>query len=190
LVGQTASLTVEPYSSGENNGIYYVGLTEGYLNNNPAQSFWMFCDDFLDEIKTPTTYDVTVVSLVNADFSGDNLGLTLAQLQQQATLGLNFGVAPSGNSQADADTQQTIWNYTGGKFTPDAGMLADTAAMQATYQTGNYAGSFLLETTCEPGQQAFMPASSATAPEPVSVVLLGSGLVAFGLFGRRRRASR
>jgi len=187
LVGQTVSLTVEPYSSGESNGIYYVGLTEGYINNNPAQSFWMFCDDFFDQIKTPTTYDVTVVSLMNGDFAGDNLGLSLAQLQQQATLGLSFGAAPSGNSPADSDTQQAIWNYTGGNFTPDAGMLADTAAMQATYQTGNYAGSFLLETTSEPGQQAFMPASSATAPEPVSVVLLGSGLIAFGLFGRRRR---
>src|SRR5580658_8036542 len=191
LVGQNVSLTVEPYSSGESNGIYYVGLTEGYINNNPSQWFWMFCDDFLDEIKTPTTYDVTIVSLVNADFAGDNLGLTLAQLQQQATLGLNFGATPSGDSQADADTQQAIWNYTGGNFTPDAGMLADTAAMQATYQTGNYAGAFLLETTSEPGQQAFMPAYSAATPEPVSVVLLGSGLVAFGLFGRRRRrASR
>src|SRR5580658_112355 len=179
LVGQNVSLTVEPYSSGESNGIYYAGLTEGYINNNPSQWFWMFCDDFLDEIKTPTTYDVTIVSLVNADFAGDNLGLTLAQLQQQATLGLNFGTTPSGNSQADSDTQQAIWNYSGGNYTPDAGMTADTAAMLATYQTNNYSGSFLLDITSEPGEQAFMPVASATAPEPVSLVLLGSGLLIF-----------
>jgi hypothetical protein len=190
LVGQTVSLTVEPYASGENNGNNYVGLTMGYINNNPSQAFWMFCNDALDQIKTPATYDVTVVSLVNGAFAGDNLGLSLAQLQQQATLGLNFGATPSGDTLADVDTQQAIWNYTGGSYAPDSGMLADTAAMQASYQAANYSGSFLLETTSEPGEQAFMPASSAVTPEPMSMVLLGSGLLAFGLYGRRRRASR
>ena len=178
LVGQTVSLTVEPYASGENNGAYYVGLTEGYINNDPSQSVWMYCDDAFNQITVPATYDVTVVSLVSGAFTGDNLGLSLAQLQQQATLGLNFGAVPSGNAQADADTQQAIWNYTGGTYAPDS------------YQTANYSGSFLLDTTSEPGQQAFMPVASAATPEPVSLVLLGSGLLAFGLFGRRRRASR
>jgi hypothetical protein len=114
------------------------------------------------------------------------LGLSLTDLQQQATLGLNFGSAPSGNSPADSDTQQAIWNYTGGNYTADGGMLAETATMEATYQTRDYSGSYLLDVTSEPGQQAFMPVAGATAPEPVSLVLLGSGLLIFGLYGRRR----
>jgi len=183
LVGQTVALTVEPYASGENNGSYYVGLTQGVID---GQTFYMFCNDFEDEITVPTTYDVTVVSLLGSAFTSDSLGLSLAQLQQQATLGLNFGTTPSGNNQADSDTQQAIWNYTGANYTPDNGMLADTAAMQATYQTNNYSGSFLLDVTSEPGEQAFMPVASTTTPEPVSLVLLGSGLLIFGLYGRRR----
>jgi hypothetical protein len=183
LVGQTVALTVEPYASGETNGSYYVGLTQGVID---GQTFYMYCDDFENEIKVPITYDVTVVSLLAGAFTGDQIGLSLSQLQQQATLGLNFGSTPSGNSTTDSNTQQDIWNYTGGNFTPNSGMLADTAAMQATYQTNSYAGSFLLDVTSEPGEQAFMPVASTTTPEPVSLVLLGSGLLIFGLYGRRR----
>jgi len=184
LVGQTVSLTVEPYASNENNGSFYVGLTEGVID---GQTFYMFCNDANDEIHVPTSYNVTVVSLATNSFGGDpGLGLSLTDLQQQATLGLNFGTTPSGNSQADSDAQQDIWNYTGGSYTPDSGMRADTAVMQATYQTNNYSGSYLLDVTSEPGEQAFMPVTSTATPEPVSLVLLGSGLLLFGLYGRRR----
>jgi hypothetical protein len=184
LVGQTVSLTVEPYASGESNGSFFVGLTEGIID---GQTFYMFCDDFQDDISVPTTYNVTVVSLAASAFTGDpGLGLSLDNLQQQTTLGLNFGTKPSGKTSADVDTQQAIWNYTGGTYAPDSGMVADTAAMQATYQARNYSGSYLLDVTAEPGQQAFMPVNTAATPEPVSLVLLGSGLLIFGLYGRRR----
>ncbi len=99
LVGQTVELTVEPYASGENNGSFYVGLTQGVID---GQTFYMFCNDFQDEINVPTTYDVTVVSLTAISaFTGDpGLGLSLDNLQQQTTLGLNFGTKPSGKTSA------------------------------------------------------------------------------------------
>jgi len=151
LVGQTVALTVEPYASGENNGSYYVGLTQGVID---GQTFYMFCNDFEDEITVPTTYDVTVVSLLGSAFTSDSLGLSLAQLQQQATLGLNFGTTPSGNNQADSDTQQAIWNYTGANYARgyggDAGNLSDQQLLRIvsvgryfrTRGTGLHAGCF------------------------------------------------
>jgi hypothetical protein len=187
LVGDIVSLTVEPYASGQDNGSFYVGLTEGIINGDAADPVWMFCNDAQNQITVPITYDVTVVSLLNSAFAGDpGLGLTLTQLQQQATLGLKFGSTPSGNLQAEIDAQQDIWNYTGGTYSNDRGMLADTSTMEAAYQTNDYSGSYLLNVTGEPGQQAFMPVASSATPEPVSVVLLGLGLLMFGLYGRRR----
>src|ERR1039458_6928826 len=84
LVGQTVSLTVEPYASGENNGAYFVGLTAGYINNDPPQSVWIFCRVVFNQVKIPATYEVTVVSLVIDAFTGNSLGMILAQVQQQA----------------------------------------------------------------------------------------------------------
>src|ERR1700722_12780274 len=84
LVGDTVSLTVEPYASGQDNGSFYVGLTEGIINGDDADPIWMFCNDAQNLITTPITYNVTVVSLLNSAFTGDpGLGLTLTQLQQQ-----------------------------------------------------------------------------------------------------------
>src|ERR1700722_10345705 len=73
LVGQTVALTVEPYASGENNGSFFVGLTQGVID---GQTFYMYCDDFQNEITVPITYDVTVVSLLASAFTGDELGLS------------------------------------------------------------------------------------------------------------------
>src|SRR5665213_199512 len=58
-VGQTVSMTVEPYASGENNGSFYVGLTQANFSQNGSLlgSLEAFCDDFNHEITVPATYN-------------------------------------------------------------------------------------------------------------------------------------
>jgi hypothetical protein len=95
----------------------------GYINGDSSDTFFMYCVDFLGTISAPTEYSVQLVSLNPNLFTGETMGLTLAQLQIQYLLGLNFGSTPSGNSVQDSDIQQDIWNFTGGTFTPDANMV-------------------------------------------------------------------
>jgi len=183
LVGQTVSLTVEPYSSGENDGQDYVGLTQLLINGQPL---WGFCADYGDNISVPSTYPVKVVGLMPWEFTGDSLGLSLDQLRQQAALGLNFGSSPSGDLQADIAAQHLIWNYTGGQFTSTSEMAMMDMEMFATYAGRDYSNSFFLDPLG--GGQGFDPVDLPTAPtpEPASFFLFGSGLGLFSFLAASR----
>lgn len=196
LVAGQVSLTVLPYAPDyEDDGSYYVGLTQGYLNGDSAVPFWMYCVDFNGTIYPPTTYNVTMVSLNPSLFTGDSLGLSLAQLQTQYLLGQEFGSSPSGNSTQDSDIQHDIWNFTGGAFTPDANMtslLSAAEAAQASDPQSVFSNAYLFDVTGPNGQQAFMPSqvftlqdTAAPLPEPRTFSLLvAAGLLAF--VARRR----
>lgn len=192
--GSIFSLNVLPWSPGyENDGSYWVGLTEGYINGDASDPFYMYCVDFLGTISAPTEYNVQLVSLNPNLFTGDTMGLTLAQLQIQYLLGQDFGSTPSGNSVQDSDIQQDIWNFTGGTFTPDANMmnLLSTAESEqaelAVNDPGFFDNAYLLDATVPgPGQQAFMPVGLPSAvpvgdpsPEPSTFLLAGAGLLLY-----------
>lgn len=173
--GQTLSMTVQPYASGENNGSYYVGLTQINLSQNGTAlgSLEAFCDDFNHEISVPATYNVTVQAV-----SGN------ATLEQEAYYGMLFGTTPSGNSTLDSEIQELIWNFSSpGRYALNSEMTALQTNMLANYQSVNYSTSYYLD--AGNGGQSFMTTDPSPVPEPSSFVLLGSGVL--GLLGTARR---
>ncbi len=209
--GDKFALTVMGYSSGENDGQFFVGLTQGYITDLTQQTtsaaFYMFCVDFKDEINVPVTYDIVIEGLSGSDptsIPDAGLGLSLQTLQTQSLLGAQFGTTPSLNSGLDTDIQHDIWNMSGGQYTPPtAGMTSALQTADLAYGAGqDYSGAWLFDVLANsqtnpngPGQ-AFMAVDTTTGfnhssepppvPEPGTLAMLGLGLIGLGSFKLRR----
>jgi hypothetical protein len=177
-VGQTVTMTVEPYASGENNGSFYVGLTQANFSQhgNALGSIEAFCDDFNHEITTPAVYSVVVQAVT---------GNTV--LEEEAFYGMMFGSTPSGNTALDTDIQELIWNFSSpGQYKLNSEMKTLQADMLANYKSADYSDSFYLNAGSH--GQSFMAASDPSpspVPEPSSLALFGTGIL--GLAGAARR---
>jgi PEP-CTERM motif len=225
--GTPVYLTVSPYPSpqeistqtaqtGPDKGDqFYVGLTQGIITvggavdsstglvegGTASSMFYMYCVDFNDAITVPTSYLVNVQSLMAGSFTSDPiLGESLATLQLQMTLGAGFGFTPSGNASADSDIQEDIWNLSSaGAFAPAINnMSSDLTNAEAAAVGGDFSNAFLLDTTDEPGQQAFMPVDTTftsttdvppATPEPATSGLMVLALAGLGVAARRKKAA-
>lgn len=178
--GQTIQMTVEPYASGENNGAYYVGLTDVNLATTTGTSigsFEAFCDDFNDEITVPDTYNVVVTPVAGN-----------TTLEQEAYYGMLFGSTPSGNSALDSDIQELIWNFSApGTYALNTEMQTLQSQMLANYGGVNYSGDFYLNAAAAGDSgQSFMEVDAAPTPEPPTLLTLATGLIGLAFFARRR----
>ena len=176
LVGKTGvTMTVEPYASGENNGSFYVGLTQVKIAQGKTSigSTEAFCDDFSHEISVPDTYTVVVTAVAGN-----------TTLEEEAYYGTMFGSTPSGNAALDSDIQELIWNFSGANFALNGEMKILQGEMLAGYKTANYSGDFYLN--AGNGGQSSMVTDPSPVPEPSTLATFGTGLLAAAGFTRRR----
>src|ERR1700722_15476362 len=161
-VGDTVSMTVEPYASGENNGSFFVGLTTvNIVDGSITGSVQAFCDDFTHEINVPATYSATIEAVAGND-----------TLEQEAYYGMMFGTTASGNSQQDSEIQELIWNFSGATYALTGNMATLQSEMLANYKNADYSGAFLLN--AGNNGQTFMNIDPVAAtPEPPSLMLFG-----------------
>jgi hypothetical protein len=175
FVGQTVSMTVEPYASGETNGSFFVGLTQVKIGQGGAilGSTEAFCDDFTHEISVPDTYSAVVTAVAGN-----------TTLEEEAYYGTMFGSTPSGNSTMDSDIQELIWDLSGAHYTLNTEMTALQSQMQNNYASANYSNDFYLN--AGNGGQSFMVTDPSPVPEPSTLATFGTGLLAAAGFTRRR----
>jgi hypothetical protein len=175
LLGQTVSMTVEPYSSGETNGSFYVGLTTVNISKGSTNgSVEAFCDDFTHEISVPDTYHAVVTAVAGN-----------TTYEEEAYYGMMFGSTPSGNAAIDSDIQELIWNLSGANYGMNNEMKTLQTEMQNGYKTANYSDDFYLNAG-DNGQSFMVDNDPSPVPEPSTLATFGTGLLAAAGFARRR----
>jgi hypothetical protein len=197
-VGTDYFMTVEPYSSHENNGHYYVGDTtiNIYADNNGTEGSLIesfgdaYCVDFMNDISVPSTYLVVAQGVGSAfdsaltspsDAGGD------AQLELEAALGLEF----NGTTPNDSYVQEAIWDQSGANYSSTG---VTNALNTAKNYSGSYAGAVDFEELNNDGQ-SFMTGPGSVSlsgppvnpvPEQTSLMLLGTGMMGMVAIMRHR----
>jgi PEP-CTERM motif len=195
-------------------GGYYVGFSTANIIESSTMTldnFSLMCDDFLDTTDMPSgpfTYDVsTLDTLSNVKFtspiSGNGVSndTELKNYELAAIILYTYNNLGSSQGSEAGAYNFALWDL----FDPSApsysgsSTVLDNAITQynlgATNATNEHAYSELqifTPTGSAVGNQEFLglsatPIGTPAVPEPTSLVLLGSGLIAIGLFGRKRK---
>ena len=172
----SVSASADTFTLVSNNGVthngYSVGPLNGLLNGNPITTY---CNDFDRFVNFGQSWDVNVLSF--SSFSGAEL----TQYQQAAWLTMQFAVT---DQSQWGDIQYALWRV----FDPNPTLVnAGSDFWLAQAQSQNFANfdfsNFqILRPTGEDGQEMI-----TTVPEPMTMLLFGTGLAAVAAGARRRR---
>ena len=145
------------------------------------------CIDFVDDSSLNTPWNAYVTPVGSSDLS-DTYHPTFGQEYEEATYLYSQILQPGSDRTGLQVAAWDIMTYgiTDSSYTSLIGDNSYIDAALDNYNTMDFTGYEILSDTTAHGQQEFLVAT----PEPGSLLLLGAGLIAAGVWGRRRRAAR
>jgi hypothetical protein len=165
---------------------YYVGPATGNLNG--GASFSLVCDDFAHTTYVPSHFD-TYVSTIPELQHAMYITQGVDTYERAAILMWQMGLV----NQTSADIggiQFAIWNLFNPAATPNPGS-SDYWVSWANSQVlsaWDYSG-VRIYTPSNSLNQEFIGGAASPVPEPMTFVLIGTGLIGLSLLKRRRKTT-
>ena len=161
------------------------GTVREWVVSNASTALCTGCLSFLYQVQvSPATNGVGVGRFAGSAYDAFTVDVTHTS-DAVATLGSVAGGFGANNADRDASGNTVGFNYTstGGIFPANASFLE----MANTNATAFQSGSITVTSTTAASQSlnGFAPRTSTGVPEPATILLLGSSLVALGVWRRR-----
>lgn len=171
------------------NGVY-VGPSSGNLNG--VTPLKLICDDYIDTTYVPSSFTVnvsTIPSLTYGMYAQPWSPGALANYQMAAMLSYQMNQPANQNNTNMGELNYALWNVFNPAVPDTAGSNAWVAwAQNQDPSAWDYSGVRIYTDTdtVDPHNQEFVSGAASQVPEPVTTALVGTGLIACGMIGRRR----